>query len=181
MLIRWAVCVWLQCDSILCEFTATFNLLTIVIITMFTINLSSFCWPLFSIFNFMVINISKFCIIFIITENNYFQIANADINLFYTLTGVFIHIMSMFSSSYIEEEHQLLFHLWAGFSAIQVYQTVMKRNYTTTAKWILSMVLHRICKDFNYVGNQWLGFYSLGDWLRESHNQMYLSALMALG
>lgn len=57
MLIRWAVCVWLQCDSILCEFTATFNLLVIVIIIMFIINLGCFQWPLFSIFSSKVINI----------------------------------------------------------------------------------------------------------------------------
>lgn len=51
MLIRWAVCVWLQCDSVLCDFTATFNLLAIVIITMFIINLGSFSWPLSTYFN----------------------------------------------------------------------------------------------------------------------------------
>lgn len=54
MLIRWAVCVWLQCNSVLCEFTATFNLLVIIIITMFIINLGSFVWPIPTFFNLSV-------------------------------------------------------------------------------------------------------------------------------
>lgn len=118
---------------------------------------------------------------FILTKNNYFQIDNADTKLIYVLLGTLVHTMSMFSSSFIEEEHQLLYHLWTGFSAIKVYQTIIKCSYKTTAKWIFSMVLHRFCKDLNYVGNQWLGLYSLGDWFRESQNQIYLSSLMAIG
>lgn len=57
MLIRWAVCVWLQCDSVMCEFTATFNMLAIVIITMFIINLGSFGWPLPTFFSLTVLNV----------------------------------------------------------------------------------------------------------------------------
>lgn len=57
MLIRWAVCVWLQCDSILCEFTTTFNMLAIVIIIMFIINLGSFGWPIPTFLNLTVLNI----------------------------------------------------------------------------------------------------------------------------
>lgn len=104
-----------------------------------------------------------------------------DTNLFYALCGTLIHVLSLFSSSYIEEEHQLLYHLWTGFSAIQAHKTFVEHNYATTAKWIVSLVLHRFCKDLNYIGNQWSGFYSLGDWFRESHNQSYLSALMVIG
>ncbi|XP_001947092.2 GPI ethanolamine phosphate transferase 2 isoform X1 [Acyrthosiphon pisum] len=162
MLIRWAVCVWLQCDSVLCEFTATFNLLASVIITMFIINLGSFGWPISSLIR---LEISDF-------NNN---------NLFYVLPGSFIHVLSLFSSSYIEEEHQLLYHLWAGFSALQVYKTFILHSYTTTAKWILSMILHRICKNLNTIGNQSSGVYSLGDWFRESQNQIYLTILMVVG
>ncbi|VVC29976.1 Hypothetical protein CINCED_3A001194 [Cinara cedri] len=161
MLIRWAVCVWLQCNSVLCEFTATFNLLAIVIITMFIINLGSFGWPLSKFFNL--------------------AIGDIDEHLFYVLSGMLIHVFSLFSSSYIEEEHQLLYHLWTGFSAIQVYKTFVEHNYTLTVKWIFAMILHRFCKDLNYIGNQWSGLYSLSDWFREFQNQGYLSALMALG
>lgn len=58
MLIRWAICVWLQCDSVLCEFTAIFNLLAIVITTMFVINLGcSFDWQFSNFFNSEVFNI----------------------------------------------------------------------------------------------------------------------------
>ncbi|KAE9541089.1 hypothetical protein AGLY_004334 [Aphis glycines] len=114
MLIRWAICVWLQCDSVLCEFTITFNLLASVIITMFIINFGSFDWPL-----------TTFCKL---------EINDSDNNLFYVLPGILIHVLSLFSSSYIEEEHQLLYHLWTGFSAIQVYKTFVMQSYTTTAK-----------------------------------------------
>jgi len=68
MLIRWAVCVWLQCDSVLCEFTATFNLLVCVIITMFIINLGSFDWPLSTFHRLEVLNI--FIIFFILDYLN---------------------------------------------------------------------------------------------------------------
>lgn len=97
------------------------------------------------------------------------------------MLGTLVHVLSLFSSSYIEEEHQLLYHLWTGFSAIQAYKTFIEHYYTSTAMWVVSMVLHRFCKDLNYVGNQWSGFYSLGDWFRESQNQVYLSVLMFFG
>lgn len=97
------------------------------------------------------------------------------------MPGTLIHVLSLFSSSYIEEEHQLLYHLWAGFSAIQVYKTFITHSYTTTAKWILSMILHRFCKNLNIIGNQSAGVYSLGDWFRESQNQIYLTTLMIIG
>lgn len=106
---------------------------------------------------------------------------DVDKNLFYVVPGLLIHVFSLFSSSFVEEEHQLLYHLWTGFSAIQVYNTFVEHNYMTTAKWTVSMILHRFCKDLNYVGNQWSEFYSLGDWFRESQNQMYLSALLIFG
>lgn len=120
-------------------------------------------------------------IFWLLQKNNYFQINNVDNNLFYVLPGALVHVLSLFSSSYIEEEHHLLYHLWTGFSAIQVCKTFVKRYYTTTAKWLVSMILHRFCKDFNYVGNQWSGLYSLGDWFGESQNQVYLSILMFFG
>lgn len=99
----------------------------------------------------------------------------------YVLPGILFHVFSMFSSSYIEEEHQLLYHLWTGFSAIQVYNNFVECSYKITIKWMFSMILHRFCKDLNYIGNQWSGFYSIGDWFRESQNQVYLSALMIVG
>lgn len=111
----------------------------------------------------------------------YFQIGHVDNNLFYVVPSTLVHMLSLFSSSFIEEEHQLLYHFWIGFCAIQVYQTFVRHNYITMAKWIVSMILHRFCKDLNYIGNQWLGFYSLGDWFREAENQIYLSALMVFG
>lgn len=55
MLIRWVICVWLQCDSILCEFTAIFNLLVIVIIIMIMINFDNFHWSFSSILNSVVL------------------------------------------------------------------------------------------------------------------------------
>lgn len=97
------------------------------------------------------------------------------------MPGILIHVLSLFSSSYIEEEHQLLYHLWTGFSAIQVYKTFVMQSYTTTAKWIVSMILHRFCKNLNIIGNQWSGVSSLGDWFRESQNKIYLSILMVIG
>jgi len=97
------------------------------------------------------------------------------------LTGTLIHVLSLFSSSYIEEEHQLLYHLWAGFSAIQVYKTFIFHSYTTTAKWIISMILHRFCKNLNTIGNQSSGVYSLEDWFGEPQNQIYLTILMVIG
>lgn len=111
----------------------------------------------------------------------FFQLKDIDKNVFYVFPGTIIHILSLFSSSFIEEEHQLLYHFWTGFSAIQVYKTFVMRNYLNTAKWIVSMILHRFCKDINYIGNQWSGLYSLGDWFRESQNQIYLSLLMIFG
>lgn len=72
MLIRWSICVWLQCDSVLCEFTITFNLLASVIITMFIINYGSFGRRISTFFRLKVLNIIIFFLIYNILIKNYY-------------------------------------------------------------------------------------------------------------
>ncbi|XP_050441011.1 GPI ethanolamine phosphate transferase 2 isoform X2 [Adelges cooleyi] len=157
LIIRWGACIWLQCESIVCEFTLVPNMLTVVIAAMFIINFSSFF------------------------QWNFFQISNFNVNFLYVLSGMLIHVFSSSSSSFIEEENQLLYHLWAGFSAIQIYSAFSKQSYLKMIKWFICMLLHRFCKDLNYASNQWSELYSLGDWFREPQNKIYLTALLTLG
>ncbi|XP_050524039.1 GPI ethanolamine phosphate transferase 2 [Daktulosphaira vitifoliae] len=161
LLIRWITCTSLHCESILCEFSIKLNTLAITIFTIFIFNFGSF-YQLHSI----KLNIVK---------------SNINNNDLYVISGMLIHFLSLFSSSYIEEEHQLLYHLWTGFSTIQIYNYFNKNSYVDMIKWLFCMILHRFCKDLNYVGNQWSNSYSLGDWLREPTNKLFLSVFMILG
>ncbi|CAF0729169.1 unnamed protein product [Brachionus calyciflorus] len=83
-----------------------------------------------------------------------------------------LHLISLFSSSFIEEEHQI----WYFIGTTQVYLiffiTIRQKLYVTQSKqqlfyFMLLLIIIRFMRGINQTGNKWIHVKDLGDYLKE--------------
>jgi ethanolaminephosphotransferase len=68
------------------------------------------------------------------------------------------HIISLFSSSFIEEEHQTWYYLLSTYLLIR---TIEQKSL----KYFFLLVLSRLIRSWNQTGNKWLSLLDIGDFL----------------
>jgi ethanolaminephosphotransferase len=68
------------------------------------------------------------------------------------------HIISLFSSSFIEEEHQSWYYLLSTYLLIR---TIEEKSL----KYLFMLVLSRLIRSWNQTGNKWLSLTDIGDFL----------------
>jgi len=68
------------------------------------------------------------------------------------------HIISLFSSSFIEEEHQTWYYLLSTYLLIR---TIEQKSL----KYLFMLVLSRLIRSWNQTGNKWLSLPDIGDFL----------------
>ena len=85
-----------------------------------------------------------------------------------------IHFISQFSSSFIEEEHQLWYFLSTTFFMTQVIALARKINIynywdvsVNSFMYIGVPVIDRVLRIFNQTGDKWAHLPDLGDWLNK--------------
>ena len=66
------------------------------------------------------------------------------------------HIISLFSSSFIEEEHQCWYYLLSSYLLIR---TIEEKSLKT----LILLVLSRLIRSWNQTGNKWLHLHDIGD------------------
>ncbi|CAF1347512.1 unnamed protein product [Adineta steineri] len=77
------------------------------------------------------------------------------------------HIISLFSSSFIEEEHQTWYYLLSTYLLIR---TIEEKSF----KYLFMLILSRLIRSWNQTGNKWLNIPDIGDFLNRSENVVYL-------
>lgn len=107
-----------------------------------------------------------------------------------------VHALSLFSSSFIEEEHQI----WYFFTCSVTVFICSKRlhfllkthsvNIKTQTFWnefssifiiaFFILTFHRISSKWNQVGNKWQHLPDLSDWLDEKENVIYLRIVVVI-
>ncbi|CAF4009305.1 unnamed protein product, partial [Rotaria sordida] len=77
------------------------------------------------------------------------------------------HIISLFSTSFIEEEHQTWFFF---LSTYLLLITIEKKSFQN----LLCFILSRLIRSWNQTGNKFLHLTDIGDYLNASENRSYL-------
>lgn len=68
------------------------------------------------------------------------------------------HILSLFSSSFIEEEHQTWYYLLSTFLLLRSFEE-------KSTKMLFLLILSRVARSWNQTGNKWLNLPDTGDFL----------------
>lgn len=113
--------------------------------------------------------------------------------------GIFFHAISMSSSSFIEEEHQIWYYLnstvWIilylmetrhllnrkpppGKAALDV--AVSESIIHNQLQWILLFLGHLIARRLNQTGDKWLSVPDIGDWLQMEENRIWNSLFVVV-
>ncbi|KDR12958.1 GPI ethanolamine phosphate transferase 2 isoform X2 [Zootermopsis nevadensis] len=115
--------------------------------------------------------------------------------------GTILHCVSLLSSSFIEEEHQVWYFLWLTFAVTILFELcsalfskqssvpVMK-THTSDEKhkldwvlwcWLGLLFLHRILRKWNQTGDKWASLPDVGDWLVQQEHRAHLSVVLLFG
>jgi ethanolaminephosphotransferase len=68
----------------------------------------------------------------------------------------FFHIISLFSSSFIEEEHQCWYYLLSTYLLLITIEEKSLKNF-------FLLILSRLIRSWNQTGNKWLHLNDIGD------------------
>jgi hypothetical protein len=86
---------------------------------------------------------------------------------FYSIAAV-VYLASLFSSSFIEEEHQIWYYLETSqFYLILFWNGSKWTKPTDYAKLALLIAVTRVLRSINHTGNKWIHLKDIGDLLRE--------------
>jgi ethanolaminephosphotransferase len=117
------------------------------------------------------------------------------------VVGTLLHLISLSSSSFIEEEHQVWYFLWLTFAVVVLYELccalfskkpsgpVYKSHSSLEkpkpARLLLNLIgllfLHRILRKWNQTGDKWASLPDVGDWLIQQEHKTFLSVVLLLG
>ncbi|XP_047117479.1 GPI ethanolamine phosphate transferase 2 isoform X2 [Schistocerca piceifrons] len=113
------------------------------------------------------------------------------------LIGVVLHIVSLGSSSFIEEEHQIWYFLWSTLALAKLYDCIVsytskmgsisRENVTKqkmkqlVCRWLLAVTFHCVLRKLNQTGDKWAHLPDIGDWLTLDENKTFLSGVLLLG
>ena len=80
------------------------------------------------------------------------------------------HLLSLFSSSFIEEEHQTWYFLFSTYLFISTIEQKSMNNF-------ILLILSRLIRNWNQTGNKWLHLTDIADFFNENQNEIYLFSL----
>ena len=114
----------------------------------------------------------------------WFHLFDHDV-LYLLMLGHFFFVISVGSSSFVEEEHQIWYYLC---NAIFVFLTFFEFRGLSNAKDFISvaskctsfLLLHVVIRRMNQTGDKWINVPDLGDWLHRDVNQNSLHAVVIL-
>lgn len=129
------------------------------------------------------------------------QILRLDQGQAICVVGTLLHLISLSSSSFIEEEHQVWYFFWLTFAVAILYKLCsvvlfkqssvpIWRKHTSQEKdkpnwlmwnWLGLLFLHRILRKWNQTGDKWASLPDVGDWLIQQEQRIYLSVVLLLG
>lgn len=113
------------------------------------------------------------------------KISLFDNDLLYMLSiGHVTYAVSVASSSFVEEEHQIWYYFCNSFflifSFIEIHKHRRSKFPVTSFKYIGLTVVHLIIRRINQTGDKWIKSPDTSDWLHQEKNGQYLTIWMIL-
>lgn len=115
----------------------------------------------------------------------------------FLVIGILFHAISMSSSSFIEEEHQIWYFfnstVWIVLYLIETRYLLNRKPqpgktpleveasdtlFHNQLKWVLLFGGHLIARRLNQTGDKWLSIPDIGDWLQMEENRIWNSFFM---
>lgn len=119
-------------------------------------------------------------------ERHKLQLFDNDI-LYLLILGHFFYTISVASSSFIEEEHQIWYYFCnAMFILLTFFEFRGRRSLesflSVSLQCIPILLLHIVIRRINQTGDKWINLQDIGDWLhrRENEEWLHLSILISL-
>lgn len=114
----------------------------------------------------------------------WFRLFDHDL-LYLLMLGHFFYIISVGSSSFVEEEHQIWYYLCNTMFAVFTFfefrgRSNVKDFIAVTLKCFSFLFLHVVIRRMNQTGDKWINVPDLGDWLHRDVNQHYLHAFVVI-
>ena len=85
-----------------------------------------------------------------------------------------MYLVSLFSSSFIEEEHQI----WYFLEITQLYLIIFNRKKEIESEYLVSitllLIISRFCRMINQTGNKWIHLKDIGDILKQFETKIPL-------
>ena len=91
----------------------------------------------------------------------------------------YLHIISLQSTSFIEEEHQTIYFIVTTLFTLQCLHTNLK-NGQEFCKNLLALLILGFARRLNQTGNKWIHLPDIGDWLQNSENSLTLVISLAI-
>lgn len=114
----------------------------------------------------------------------WFRLFDHDL-LYMLILGHFFFVISVGSSSFVEEEHQIWYYFCNALFAFFTFhdyrgRTKLKSFFTVTFKCFTFLLLHIVIRRINQTGDKWISVPDLGDWFHSEAHQFYLHAFVVL-
>lgn len=91
-------------------------------------------------------------------------------------------IVSVASSSFVEEEHQIWYYMCNAIFVILICCDLRSRKShqlaTRLALKLAFLMLHIVIRRLNKTGDKWMHLPDLSDWLQDDHNELWLQLVI---
>lgn len=134
--------------------------------------------------SFLIVTIVAFLIrtitdIFLLKLERYkIHLFENDI-IYLLMFGHFFYTISVASSSFIEEEHQIWYYFCnAMFIILTLYEFRGRRSFESFFSVVIHcfpiLILHIVIRRMNQTGDKWINVQDIGDWLHKEENEEWL-------
>lgn len=105
--------------------------------------------------------------------------------LYLLMLGHFLFVVSVGSSSFVEEEHQIWYYFCSTMFVFLTFfefrgRKSVKSLFEVFGKCFAFLMLHVVIRRMNQTGDKWINVPDIGDWLHRENNQGWLHLLVVL-
>lgn len=102
---------------------------------------------------------------------------------YFIIFGHFMSIVSVASSSFVEEEHQIWYYMCNALFVILICCDLRSKKSNQIASRLALklafLMMHIVIRRLNKTGDKWMHLPDLTDWLQDDHSELWLQVSIA--